>query len=126
MKTLVQYLAVGGAGFLGAITRLAVGRFSGQVFGTDFPWGTLIINVTGSFILGWFMEFARARVGISQEWQLAIAVGFVGAYTTFSTYMFESMKLMNTGEWLKAGANLIGSIILGLIAVRLGIYAGAR
>jgi len=124
--TLLQYLAVGGAGFLGAISRFFIATLSGRTLGTDFPWGTLIINITGSFILGWFTTVVTSRMIVSDELRLAIGVGFVGAYTTFSTFMWESSALMNQGEWIKAGLNLIGSLVLGLIAVRLGVYAGAR
>src|SRR3954463_3237163 len=92
MKTLIQYLAVGSAGFFGATARLLVGRVSRQLFATDFPVGTLIINITGSFIPGWFVTAVARGWTISdpissETFQLMVAVGFVGSYTTFSTFM---------------------------------------
>ena len=126
MKVLVQYAAVAAGGSLGAMARFGLGRFCGRVFGPGFPTGTFIINITGSLILGWFMALARHRGNISDTMILAVAVGFVGAYTTFSTYMLESNALIEDGAVLKASANLIGSVVVGLIAVRLGIWLGAR
>jgi len=120
MKLLVQYLAVGAAGSLGAMLRLAVSTFCGQWFGTSFPLGTLVINLSGSLFLGWFLTYAGSR-NLSDMVKLSIGVGFVGAYTTFSTYMYESNKLVDDGSGIKAMVNLIGSLVLGMLAVRLGI-----
>lgn len=121
MKMLVQGLAVGGAGFVGAVARwliaMGVGRIQGNV---NFPFGTLLINVTGSFFLGWFLTMASSRLSISETTRVAIATGFVGAYTTFSTYMYESNKLLERGAHYQAWGNLIGSVVLGMIAVYLG------
>ncbi|HET6250270.1 MAG TPA: fluoride efflux transporter CrcB [Tepidisphaeraceae bacterium] len=126
MKLLVQYLAVGSAGFLGAITRLFVGSVFGRWLETSFPVGTLVINVTGSFILGWFITFVTEKYPVSDTLRLAIAVGFVGAYTTFSTFTYESTKLMNDRAWAMAIANIVVSLVLGLLAVRLGIMTARR
>jgi CrcB protein len=126
MKLLVQYLAVGSAGFLGAITRLFVGSVFGRWLETSFPVGTLVINVTGSFILGWFITFVTEKYPVSDTLRLAIAVGFVGAYTTFSTFTWESTKLMNDRAWAMAIANIVVSLVLGLLAVRLGIMTARR
>jgi CrcB protein len=126
MKILIQCAAVGVGGFVGAIARFLVALVCGRFFGTGFPIGTLIINLTGSFFLGWFLTAIGGRTIVSDHVRLAIAVGFVGAYTTFSTYMYESTALMDDGAWFKAMFNLIGSLILGLIAVRLGIWVAAR
>jgi CrcB protein len=121
----MQCLAVGFAGFFGAIARLLIGMVCGRAF-SQFPVGTLVINLSGSFILGWFSAFVGQRVGFSETLRMAIAVGFVGAYTTFSTFMYESDALMRQGAWLKASTNLIGSIVLGLLAVRLGAYMASK
>jgi len=126
MKFLIDCLWVGSAGFCGAIARFAVARGCGQVFRTSFPVGTLVINVTGSFVLGWLAAYASARVGFNETLRIAIGVGFVGAYTTFSTYMYESDALLRQGAWLKAVLNLAGSLLLGLLAVRLGAYVGSK
>jgi len=126
MKYLVQYLAVAGAGALGAMARFLVASLCGSYFKTDFPVGTLIINLTGSFFLGWFLTAASGRLTISPTLRLAIGTGFVGAYTTFSTYMFESASLLKNGETEKAMANLLGSMILGMLAVWAGMRLAAK
>ena len=118
---LMPYVAIGLAGSLGSILRYVVANASGRLFGTGFPVGTFIINITGSLFLGWFMEMIRDRMMISDTLRLAIAVGFVGAYTTFSTFCFESSTLLEEGAGIKAFANVVGSVVCGLVAVRLGV-----
>jgi CrcB protein len=120
MKTLLlRYLAIGAAGFLGAITRVAVATLFGRL-NIRFPLGTLVINITGSLFLGWFLTYIGTR-NVSDTTRLAIGAGFVGAYTTFSTFMFESSRLADEGANIEALVNLLGSLVLGIIAVRLGI-----
>jgi CrcB protein len=126
MKLLIQYLSVAGAGAVGAVFRFFVARACGAIFETSFPVGTFVINISGSLFLGWFLTFASHRVGISDTLRLAIGVGFVGAYTTFSTFMYESNALVESGSGIKAMANLIGSLVIGLVAVRFGIWLGER
>jgi fluoride exporter len=126
MKLLIQYLSVAGAGALGAVARLFVGSICGAIFGDKFPVGTFVINISGSLLLGWFLAFAQQRTGISDTIRLAIAVGFVGAYTTFSTFMAESNSLMEIGATARAITYLVGSLAIGLIAVRFGLWLGAR
>ena len=126
MKTWVNFLAVGGGGCLGAMARYGVATLSARFFGTAFPIGTFIINISGSFFLGWFMTMVRGRVHLSDAAVLAIATGFTGAYTTFSTYMYESNALLGDGSGLKALLNLLGSLMVGILAVRFGILAAQR
>ena len=126
MKLLIQYLSVAGAGSLGAVARLFVGSVCGKIFGNQFPFGTFIINISGSLFLGWFVAFARQRTTLSDTIFLAVAVGFVGAYTTFSTFMAESNSMLTGGSNAKALTYLIGSLIVGLLAVRFGLWLGAR
>jgi CrcB protein len=123
-QTLIQYLAIGAAGALGAMFRYFVANVCGRVFSTTFPVGTFVINITGSLLLGWFLAAIRDRAAVSDTLRLAVAVGFVGAYTTFSTFAFESNALLEDGAGLKAMGNLVGSVVLGLVAVRLGIWLG--
>ena len=87
---------------------------------------TLVINLSGSFILGWFLTYAGTRAGISETLRLAVAVGFLGAYTTFSTWMYESNQQFARGEGIAAAVNLLGSVVLGLIAIRLGIWMAGK
>jgi CrcB protein len=122
MKIVLDYLAVAAAGAVGAVLRLLVATFCGRLFGTSFPIGTMVINLSGSMFLGWFLTVIGGRVIVSDTVRLAIAVGFVGAYTTFSTYMYESNSLLNSGATIKAFVNLVGSLLLGLLAVRAGVW----
>ena len=122
-KTLLLYVGVGGAGAAGAMTRLAVTQI---VPAGGFPYATLAINVTGSFVLGWFLTYAQGRINISDTMKLAIATGFVGAYTTFSTFMWETDSMVQGKSFLKAALYLGGSIVLGLAAVRAGVLLAER
>ncbi len=127
MKVLIQSLAIGLGGFAGALARWGVAMVFGRVFPTmQFPLGTFFINITGSLFLGWFLTFAGTRYPISDTMKLAVATGFVGAYTTFSTFMWESAKLSDDGASLQAITNLVGSVIVGLLAVKLGVLIARR
>jgi fluoride exporter len=116
---LIRSLAIGAAGFVGTIARFLIATFFKQ-FNPRFPIGTFFINITGSLFLGWFFTFATAR-NLNPVLSLAISVGFVGGYTTFSTFMFESNSLFADGAVTLGFLNLIGSLIVGLLAVQLGI-----
>lgn len=122
----LQLLAVGAAGSAGSVARYLVGVLCGRLFGHAFPVGTLVINLTGSLFLGWFLAMMENRPILTDTFRLAIATGFVGAYTTFSTFAFESNSLIESGSNGKALVNLVGSVVLGLLAVRLGIWLAGR
>jgi fluoride exporter len=124
MELLTRYLLVGAAGSLGAVLRLLVATLCARWFGTAFPVGTLVINLSGSFFLGWFLTVISDRFVVSDNFRLTVAVGFVGAYTTFSTFAYESNTLLQDGSLVKAALNLFGSLLLGLLAVRAGIWLG--
>lgn len=116
-----QCLVVGAGGFFGAIARFLVnttitGRYSHQ-----FPWATFVINVTGSFVLGLLATLIAGHVLSNPNWRLAVTIGFIGAYTTFSTFEYESALL---GVSWPALGNLLGSVLAGYGAVRLGIWLG--
>jgi CrcB protein len=121
---LLRYLAIGLAGFAGAILRVLVATMFGRL-NIRFPLGTLVINVTGSLFLGWFLTYVGMR-NVSDTARLAIGAGFVGAYTTFSTFMYESSRLSDEGAGIEAILNLLGSLILGILAVRLGMMIAHR
>jgi len=125
MQLLKQCLAIGLAGSFGALARFFVARHIQTRFETSFPIGTLIVNLSGCFILGFFMAYVDSRT-ISDTTKLAIATGFVGAYTTFSTWMYESVKLMEDGHWISVILNLTLSLLLGLVVVWLGLICGRR
>jgi CrcB protein len=109
---------------IGANARYFLGAWAAERFGPAFPYGTLIINLTGSLILGFFLALATERALIDPRYRLLIAVGFCGSYTTFSTYTYESINLLLAGSWGLGLFNLLGSTVLGLGAVGLGILLG--
>ena len=92
--------------------------------GGGFPWGTLVINVSGSFLLGLLFALSAERALLPAEIRGPLMIGFLGAYTTFSTFMLESWRLAETGAWGPALANLGGSLVLGLVAVVAGLTLG--
>ena len=92
------YLWVMFGSVFGAGARYALSRYAAKVLSPDFPYGTLIINVTGSLILGWFMIWTTERVFADPRWRLIVAIGFCGSYTTFSSYAFESFALFEQGH----------------------------
>jgi CrcB protein len=116
---------VGLGGFLGANARYLLGGLISERWGTVFPYGTFVINVTGSFILGFFMAYAQERPWVAPGARLMFAVGFVGAYTTFSTFEYETMRLIQQRELLLATWNVLGSLLSGAIAVFAGIVLGS-
>ena len=117
-----KYLIVGLGGFIGANSRYILGQWVANKWGTAFPYGTFIINVTGCFILGLFATLAL-RFAWNDNWKLLIAIGFVGAYTTFSTFEFETFQLAAAGLWKNALLNTVGSVVLGFGAAYLGVVA---
>lgn len=120
MRTAV---AIAVAGALGALARWGLGTWFGQRFPT-FPWGTLVINVSGSFLLGvLFAALVERGVG-SPTIRLALMSGLLGAYTTFSTFSLETFRLIEDGAARAALTNIGLSVVLGLVAVWLGVSAG--
>ncbi len=124
-KAVLIWLSIGVFGFFGAMARYGVARLFGR-FSALFPFGTFFINITGCFFLGWFLTWAQPRLNIPDPIRLGIAVGFVGAYTTFSTYMFESDRMLTEGQAMRGMLYMLGSVMIGLIAVRLGVILGQR
>ena len=120
----MKYLAIGFGGFVGANARYLVGGWVSDRWGHEFPWGTMVINITGSFILGFFSTLAL-RYAWSAQWRNVIAIGFVGAYTTFSTFEYETFQLAQNGALLRAAANAMGSLAAGFFAAWIGVrFAG--
>jgi CrcB protein len=116
-----KLLIVGLGGFVGANARYLVGEWAQEKWGAGFPYGTFLINVTGSFILGLFATLSLS-LSWRPEWRLFVAIGFVGAYTTFSTFEYESIQLIaQGGRYREAAVNLLGSVIVGFFAAWLGV-----
>jgi CrcB protein len=123
-KDMETFLLISAGAILGANLRYWLGSWAAGRFGASFPYGNLIINLTGSFILGFFMTLALERLLLDPRWRILVAIGFLGSYTTFSSYTFESMSLILDNQWLLGLTNLFGSAILGGLAVWLGIILG--
>ena len=117
---MMNYLIIGTGGFVGAITRYILAVWIGQRWGRSFPLGTFIINVTGSFLIGLLMTLMAERFTENPQWRLLLVVGFLGAYTTFSTFEYETGALLKDSEWLFAGMNVVLSVVVGFIALKLG------
>ncbi len=112
-------VAVGGS--IGAAARYIVSTWAAGRFGGDFPYGTLIVNVVGCFIIGAFMVLVTERVIANPYWRLLVAVGFVGGLTTFSSFGYETFKLLEDAEFQWALYNLLANFILGFFATWLGM-----
>ena len=110
---------------VGANARYFISRFAAQVLGPVFPYGTLFINVVGSFIVGFFVVWTSERVLVDPRWRLFVVVGFCGSLTTFSSYAFESMSFFERGQWLLMLTNIFSNNLLCL-AGALGGMAMAR
>jgi CrcB protein len=127
MRVLVQIGLVALGSALGGLSRWGVGVGAARFLGTAFPYGTFLINISGSLLLGWFLARQADRLPGEAAWlrpddlRLFVAVGFAGAYTTFSTFEWESHNLLRDGDALAAAIYVLGSVLLGLIAVRFGV-----
>lgn len=109
---------------LGANLRYWFGVWAGQRWGTQFPYATLLINLSGSLILGFFVTVITQRFLIDPRWRVFFAIGFLGSYTTFSTYTYESINLLMAGNWSLGLFNLLGSAVLGGLAAAAGVVFG--
>lgn len=112
-----MWIAIGGA--LGAVARWGVGGWVHGWAGAAFPWGTLAVNVGGSFLLGFAFLYLES-VALPGELRRFLAIGFLGAFTTFSTFAYESVALLRDGEWIRAGGYVSASVVLGLAGVVAG------
>lgn len=119
------WVALGGA--IGSTGRFWLSGLVAQGFGETFPWGTLVINVTGSFVIGFFAVLTGpdGRVYASSTVRQFVMVGICGGYTTFSSFSLQTLNLMNDGEWLRAGSNVGFSVALCLLAVWAGAILAA-
>jgi CrcB protein len=117
-------IAIGVAGALGALARYGVGGLISRRNQGAFPWETFVVNVSGSFALGLVFTLATERWGLAPWLRSALTIGFLGAYTTFSTLMFETYRLTEDRAHGLAAANIIGSCAAGLFAVYLGVVLG--
>jgi len=120
----VDYLLVGLGGGVGAVSRYVVGLWVVGRLGAAFPFHTLLVNLSGSLAIGVLLALFSGRLPVDPAWRLLLVVGFLGGYTTFSSYTFEAFALAEAGEWGRAAWYVLGSNGLGLAAVTLGVALG--
>lgn len=116
-----KYLLIAAGGALGSIARYWVGSMIGSRMGTKFPYGTFVINITACIIIGFSLTYLGKRVELSPAWRFFIPIGFVGAYSTFSTYEWETLSNLRAGAFALAALYAVGSLILGLAATWFGV-----
>jgi CrcB protein len=114
------WIAIGSA--LGGMARYWCSGVAARLIGETFPWGTIIVNVVGSFIIGFFATVTGpdGRIFAGTLTRQFVMIGFCGGFTTFSSFSLQTLNLANDGEWLQAGGNIVGSVVLCLIAVWMG------
>ncbi|MDA8442104.1 MAG: fluoride efflux transporter CrcB [Peptococcaceae bacterium] len=120
----MTYLFIAVGGMLGALARFGLGTWIGQRWNNAYPLGTFLINITGAFVLGFINVYFLERTVVSPALRLGIGVGFLGAYTTFSTFTYEAMRLIEDGSYMLALGYVSASAVIGLIAVYLGMTLG--
>jgi CrcB protein len=112
------------AGALGTLARYGAGLGAQRLFGTAFPWGTWFVNASGCFLFGLIYTLAEERALIPQAWRIILLTGFMGAYTTFSSYIFEASQLMQTQQWALLAATFLGENALGFGLLLAGFAVG--
>ena len=112
------------AGGMGALARYGLAGFVQKISGVSFPWGTLVVNLTGCFLAGLLWSLFENRWNVSGETRTVVLVGFMGAFTTFSTFIFETGDLLRSAQWMYATANLTIQNGIGLLALFIGMAVG--
>jgi CrcB protein len=121
---LLKYLMVGVGGCLGSILRFWLGSYIGNKMGTRFPYGTFVINVTGSFLVGLVFGLLTVKTQWSPNWRYLIPIGFIGGYTTFSAFEYETLRTMQDGQIGLGLLYVAASVVVGFVAVWGGMIAG--
>jgi fluoride exporter len=116
-----DFLIISLGAIVGANARYLISRFAAKELGAIFPYGTLFINIAGSIVVGFFMIWATERAFVDPRWRLLIVVGFCGAFTTFSSYAFESMDYFQQGQWLLMWTNILTNNVLCLLGALVGM-----
>jgi len=112
-------IALGGA--LGALARYEVAALIQARIPAGFPWGTFVVNISGCLVMGIAATLLTDKLVVHPNWRFLIPIGFIGAYTTFSTFEFETFRAITEGGWLIAGANVVGSVVAGYAALWIGV-----
>ena len=116
----MAYLWISLGAVVGASARYFLSDYIAKSFGSSFPYGSLLVNISGSLLLGFFLVLASERIVLDARWRFLIAIGFCGSYTTFSSYAFETFALFEQGRWLLVAWNVIASNLLCLVSVLAG------
>jgi fluoride exporter len=122
----VQYFYIAFFGAAGCLTRFLVSGWVHTFAGRSLPWGTLVVNVAGSFLLGLLMEWSLRSALLSAEVRIGLTVGFLGGFTTFSTFSYETIRMLEEGSFLQAGANIVLQLLVCLVFVAAGILAARQ
>lgn len=120
----MQILTVALGGALGAVSRFCIGNIVSKCLGSALPYGTFLINIVGCFFMGLLMTVIAERQFLPSAWRLFLCVGFLGGFTTFSSFGYETFSLINNGKLLEALGYAGGSVVLGLLAAVIGVYIG--
>jgi CrcB protein len=121
---MTKYFMVAIGGGLGSVLRFWVGGYVGSRFPTRFPSGTFIVNCTASFLVGFVITLLSERTNWSPNWRYLIPIGFIGGYSTFSAFEYETFRVFQEGELLISGLNVALSVIVGFFSVWLGVITG--
>jgi CrcB protein len=119
-----KYLMVGIGGFLGSISRFWLASYVGQRMGTRFPYGTFLVNISGCFLVGFCMTVLSERINLNPNYRYLIPIGFIGGYTTFSTFEFETLRALQEGQFMMGSLNIVLSVLVGLLMVWTGAMVG--
>lgn len=125
-QTMGMWIAVAVGGALGALLRFAVSRGAARLFGTAFPWGTLLVNAAGAFAIGFLVAWFSLRLSVSPAARALVLTGLLGALTTFSTFSVETLALAQSGAVARAGINIVVNVGASLVLVWLGYLLGGR
>ena len=118
---MLDFLTISLGAIVGANLRYWMSRSAVRLLGPVFPYGTLTINVLGSFVLGFFLVWTSERVMVDPRWRLLVAVGFCGGYTTFSSYAYETMAFLQQGQWALLATNFVANNLLACVAIVAGM-----
>ena len=121
---MIKYLMVALGGACGSLLRFWVGNYVSTRTGARFPAGTFLVNITASFLIGFLVTLLAAKADWSPLWRYLILIGFIGGYSTFSTFEFETFRIFQEGELLIAGLNVVLSVVVGFLSVWLGVISG--
>lgn len=121
---MLKIVLIAGFGAAGALSRYGIDSWVAGISESDFPWSTLIVNVAGSFLLGVLIAVTTERLLLDHNWRVALGIGFLSSFTTFSTYTYDTVRLAEDSAWALALANVFGMLALGLAAALAGLLVG--